>query len=414
MTDAAESVAVPQSSPPLQGERVAFTGTLASMTHRQAMELVEQHGGVAGQHVTHQTTLLVVGEEGWPLEADGRVSVKLDQARQMHERGEAIRIVSESEWLTLLSRDAAEMRQNLYTPAMLSQLLGISVQEIRRWERAGLIKPARKVFRLSYFDFQEVAGARRLFELAQSGVGLEEIAEGLHRLRAILPAIDRPLAQLDVLVRGRQQLVFRDATGLIEPTTGQRIFDFDRPDPATEGDEPETIPLRTPSSDPGTRRNWTPEEWFSEGCRLADDNEIDAAIEAFRLALIEEPANPAFHFHLADVLYRQGHPAAAIERYYMSVELDHNFLEAWTQLGCLLDETGQIGAAAEAFEVALDLHPDYPDAHFHFAELLERTDRSSEAARHWEQYLRFDQRGPWASIARQRLGLEVETPDTAD
>lgn len=70
-----------QGSPALQGERVVFTGTLASMTHQKAWEFVEQHGGQAAQHVSRQTTLLVVGEEGWPLEADGSPSVNLSQRR---------------------------------------------------------------------------------------------------------------------------------------------------------------------------------------------------------------------------------------------------------------------------------------------------------------------------------------------
>ena len=378
------------------------------MTHRQAMDLVESHGGQATQHVSHQTTLLVVGEEGWPLEADGRISVKLDQARQLHDKGEPVRIVSESEWLTLLGMEPQERRQQqLYTPAMLSQLLNISVHEIRRWERAGLIRPAKKVLRLSYFDFQEVTGARRLYDLAQSGVKLEELATGLERLRTILPDVSRPLAQLEVLARG-SHLVYRDATGLVEPTTGQRVFDFDPPAPSD--DEPATISIHAPSSqneageeDSLNRPEWTAADWFREGCRLAEENEVDAAIEAFRLALIDDPLNPAHHFHLGDVLYRQGHPDAAIERYYMTVELDHNFLEAWTQLGCLLDETGQIRGALEAFRVALDLHADYPDAHYHLADLLERTDRKEEAAEHWRCYLKFDQRGPWAEVARQRL-----------
>ncbi|MBT4864132.1 MAG: GlcNAc transferase, partial [Planctomycetaceae bacterium] len=56
-------------SPCLQGECVAFTGILASMTHRQAFELVEEHGGGPTTHVNRQTTMLVIGEEGWPLEA---------------------------------------------------------------------------------------------------------------------------------------------------------------------------------------------------------------------------------------------------------------------------------------------------------------------------------------------------------
>ncbi len=65
-------VPLPESSPCLQGERVAFTGTLASMTHSQAHDVTTKYGGEAVTHVSGRTTMLVVGEEGWPLEDDGQ------------------------------------------------------------------------------------------------------------------------------------------------------------------------------------------------------------------------------------------------------------------------------------------------------------------------------------------------------
>jgi tetratricopeptide (TPR) repeat protein len=411
MTDISADLTAPlQSSPVLQGERVAFTGTLASMTHRQAMELVEQHGGNATQHVGHLTSILVVGEEGWPLEPDGLPSIKLEHARQLHDKGESIQIVSESEWLKLLGVEPPERKTHqLYTPAMLCQLLNVPVHEIRRWERAGLINPVKKVYRLPYFEFEEVASARRLCELAASGVTADQIAASLERLHTLLPNVSRPVAQLEVLARGANGLVFRDESGLIE-TSGQRLFDFDPPPVEQSPDGgPSTIPIRpAPPESMSDRQNWTAENWFQEGCRLTESNEIVAAIEALRLAVINEPRNPIYHFHLADALYRQKKLDAAIERYHMAVELDHNFLEAWTQLGCVLSETGdQLGAKA-AFQIALDLHPDYPDAHFHLAGVLEQLDQVDEAAEHWHKYLEFDQRGPWAEIARERLLGEIE------
>jgi hypothetical protein len=129
-----------QSSPPLAGERVAFTGTLGSMTHAQAAALVGEQGGDASEHVSRQTTMLVVGEEGWPLEEDGQPSVKLRQVTEWNEQGAGIRIVNEADFLHLigLSERRDEIRR-LYTPAMLSRLLDVPVPVIRGWERAGLI-----------------------------------------------------------------------------------------------------------------------------------------------------------------------------------------------------------------------------------------------------------------------------------
>ena len=176
-----------------------------------------------------------------------------------------------------------------------------------------------------------------------------------------------------------------------------------------------TIPIRPSlSHEESDRASWSSEEWFHEGCQFIERNEIPAAIEALRLAVVGDPLNPAYHFHLADALYRQRKPDAAIERYHVAVELDHNFLEAWTQLGCVLSETGDQAGAKSAFEIALDVHPDYPDAHFHLAGVLERLDRTDEAAGHWQKYLEFDRRGPWAEVAREKLLGEIDPADSVD
>ena len=395
-------------SPCLQGERVAFTGILASMTHRQAMELAQQHGGEATGHVSKQTTMLVVGEEGWPLEDDGQPSVKLQQVMQWRGEGLNIRIVNESEWLHLLGLEQRRREvHRLTTPAMLSQMLDVSVNVIRRWERIGLIKAVRKVYRLPYFDYQEVASARRLSQLLAAGVPRREIEASLGKLQEVLTGVNRPLAQLDILERD-SHVVYRDDRGYLVPASGQRLFDFDisRSESAHKSLAHESRPTVNETSVRAAERSqshWTFDDWFDQGCRLLDESDPNAAMEAFRLCLIEKPSDPKINFHLAEALYRAGNLQGALERYYAVIESDRDYIEAWTQLGCVHQELGQLDAALDAFNIALNAHPDYPDAHFHKAQVLHQLKRTAEAVPDWQAYLQFDSRGPWAETARQRL-----------
>lgn len=348
--------------------------------------------------------MLVVGEEGWPLERDGRASQKLMKVTQWRLQGAEIKILKESDWLRLLELEQRGRDvHRLYTPAMLSQLLDVPAHVIRGWERAGLIKPVRKVYRLPYFDFQEVSSARRIVALLESGVPRSEIEAGLSRLQEVLEGVDRPLAQLAILGQDSRMLI-RDELGLVHAATRQRLLDFEPP--ASDNGEVSVIcsSLDIAEADGSDDRvHWNADEWFREGCRLLHHGEARSAVEAFRLGLMEKPGDAEINFYLAESLYRVGNSQGALERYYAAVEADHTFLESWTQLGCLHAEQGELQTALDAFGVALDVHPDYPEAHWHTADVMQQMGRTEEAAEHWAAYLKFDSRGPWAEQAGQRL-----------
>lgn len=395
-----------RSSPCLQGERVAFTGVLASMTHAQAAQLVVEHGGTASEHVSRQTSLLVIGEEGWPLEDNGQPSVKLQQALRCRESGLAVEILNESQWLTLLGlNEQRDEVHRLYTPAMLSSILGIPVPIIRGWARAGLIRPVRSIRRLPYFDFREVSSARRLSELLESGVSRKDLEASLRRLPSVQRGDERPLEQLRILSH-RLGVVLRDEHGLVLPG-GQRLLTFETPEsePESDDDGPDPLPLRSLS---GFITEAEPRDWLIEGCRLYDAEQLPEALAAFRRAALDSPHSADVQFQLGECLYRMGHTERALERYCCAIEQDHDFLEAWSQVGCLHLELGELTPARSCFERALQLLPDYPDAHFHLAETLHRLGEVQLAREHWEAYLQFDSRGPWADIARQRVEGEEE------
>lgn len=177
--------------------------------------------------------------------------------------------------------------------------------------------------------------------------------------------------------------------------------------------------------------DWNAEEWFHEGCRLTEEAELESAINSFRnamsllsseiaaarlsaddaaedhLSMFPDPAE--VNFHMADALYRSGRVEAAVERYYCAIESAPDFIEAWTQLGCLQSELDQPEVAEQSLATAISIHPENPDALLHYAQLLDQMERQDEAVEYWKQYLQHDSRGPWSDHARARIARATGT-----
>jgi tetratricopeptide (TPR) repeat protein len=321
-----------------------------------------------------------------------------------------LEIVTETQlWQRLGLVDGDQQVRRLYTPAMLADLLRVSVATIRRWHRRGLIVPAREVHRLPYFDFQEVSTARRLAELVAAGASPAVIERNLADLARFLPDIERPLAQLSVIVEGRR-LLLRQGEGLLEPS-GQRLIDFEALDarhqqrsPA-EADNADATDhasiLAFPGPDAGGTP--TPDELALAAERAEDDGQLETAVELLRSALAAGGPRAELCFHLAELLYRLGDITAARERYFMAIELDEDYVEARANLGCVLAELGHPELAIAAFRGALQHHPDYPDAHYHLARALDELNRPAESLEHWQAFATLAPDSPWADEARSRL-----------
>lgn len=387
----------------LSDKRICFVGRLASMSKRDAARLAREHGATVAEKPNAKVDLVVVGEEGLPLVEDSVLDELLDsQTREAFESG-TLEVIAETElWRRLNLVEIEADIHRLYTPAMLAELLGVPLAVIRRWHRRGLIVPTREVRRLPYFDFQEVATARRLAELLAAGDSPAMIEKKLERLSRYLPNINRPLAQLSVIVEGRQ-ILLRQGDGLIEPG-GQLRFDFDAQVPT------EQVPVEQAekaadnvSNAELARLARSPDDLLAAAAELEEAGHIEAAVDTYRAAMAATGPTAETCFQLAELFYRLGDVSAARERYYMAIELDEDYVEARANLGCVLAETGRLDLAVAAFQGALAFHGDYADVHYHLARALTEQGNLKKARGHWQAFIRLAPDSPWAEEAHEQL-----------
>lgn len=387
----------------IAGKRIALVGKFGGMNRREATNLLRSFAAVVVELDAPRIDWVVIGAEESPLAQDQLLDRTL---KQLADAGK-LEILCETElWQRLGLVDIQRNIKALYTPAMLADLLQVSVRIIRRWHRRGLIIPVRTLHKLPYFDFQEVATARRLAELVAAGASPQAIENRLRELAEILPDVQRPLAQLSVLIEGRHVLL-RQGEGLIEPG-GQLRFDFSVGEETDQLQSLETsiLPMTFPGAHDAQSRPPDPiqedDGLLQDVYRLEDDGDLSSAIDLCHAILARDGMRADICFQLGELLYRDGQVEAARERYYAAIELDDSFVEARTNLACVLAETGRHDLAIAALHGVLSLHEDYADAHFNLAISLEAIGDPETAAHHWQRFRQLAPASPWAEEQEPR------------
>lgn len=374
----------------LEGQRVAFTGRLATMARTEAQALVRTLGGHVENSVTLRTSILVVGQEGWPLEKDGQLTRKLIRAKKVAALGHPVVVVGELDWLDDLGLgDQANNIRRRFTLGQLGALLKMPRSRLQTWMRAGLVVPIESVQGVKYFDYQQVANLRCLWEMTQSGVTVEDLRQSLSRLSKWFPTVNPGCPSANLLEQQGQILVRLENGALADPT-GQLQLDF--------GNDHE-LPVVAEQSP----QNLTASEWLNRGCAFEEDGNLGEAAKAYRQALFIGGPQADACFNLGNVLFGLGQIGQAAERYRQSIELDHTFVPAWNNLGNVLAELGDHEEAIAAFEQALAISPDYADAHYGLADILQTVNQFSEARQHWKEFVRLEPMGDWAVYARRCL-----------
>jgi DNA-binding transcriptional MerR regulator len=107
-----------------------------------------------------------------------------------------------------------------YSRAVVRRKLRVSEQQLRSWEREGLIPPA------GTYSFSDLITLKMLTKLRENKIPARQIGRAVEALKRKLDLVDRPLSELRIASDGRT-ITVRVAGQNMEATSGQMLFDFD-------------------------------------------------------------------------------------------------------------------------------------------------------------------------------------------
>jgi tetratricopeptide (TPR) repeat protein len=275
--------------------------------------------------------------------------------------------------------------KEVYSRADVRRQFGLSERQLRSWEKRDLIPAAEA------YSFADLIAIQTILKLRENRIQPRQIGQALESLRQKLDWVKQPLSELRIVSDGRRIAVLV-AGQKMEALTGQTLLDFEAS--AVGG-------LRSfPERKRPANLLRESEAWFHRGLELEETGApVELAIEAYQRVLQLNPSAAGALVNLGTIFYRQRKFADAETYYRQAIEVDETYPLAQFNLGNLYDEQGRVREALDHYRRALSLNPNYADAHFNLALLCERTGDNL----HWKSYLKLDNSGQWADIARRQL-----------
>ncbi len=295
----------------------------------------------------------------------------------------------------------------LYTLQQVARLSSASIDQLRRWDRSGLLPATRVDETRPAYSFQDVIAARAAVALIAKGVTTRQVREAVEALRALRPDAGHPLAELRLFEEAGEVVVRLEDT-LVETRSGQALLELSVDTIAEAAAELGSNVLRVPlrEVDPRDAQGWL--EW---GLAAEESGDDETAETRYRKALELEPDHAGALLNLGNVSYQRGAVRRACELYRAATRSEPDYAEAWYNLANALDDLGHVDSAVQAYETAIRLEPELGDAHFNLALLWEKLGQRDRARSHWERYVLLDGESDSARIAQRFLTFDDEAPD---
>lgn len=278
-------------------------------------------------------------------------------------------------------RDAialGEVPDGCYTVRQVSKLFDVPEHRLRYWSQTGFITPSARSDGRVLYSFRDLVAVKVAKALLEGGVPLRRVRRSLAALEKKLPDVEPALARLRIRCEDEQVIVVEDERRF-EAATGQLVLDFEIASLHREAATVLELPwVADADAEAGPR---TAYEWFLHGCEL--ERQWGGA-----------PADVAGF-------------EAARQAYEAALELDPELAGAWTNLGSMLAERGELDEAREYFERALACDPEQPEAQCNLAALALRNGDTEAAIAAYRQVLRTSPDWAEAHYGLARALLDV-------
>jgi len=275
-----------------------------------------------------------------------------------------------------------------YSRQDVLRILDISARQLQGWERAELIPSQQS------YTFQDLGQLRMLRILREEDVPAASIRDSIVAMKAVA-GMANPLLEAR-LVRSGTRLAFRHHGAIVDPIRRQLLFDFERGDQASVASEPS--PLRRPGAN---QRDV--QDRFLAAVQAEESGDKPRAMELYEEILRIDPAYAPAHINLGTIYFHLRQYGRAEELYRRATIADPGYVLAFFDLGNVLDELQRLDESIAAYCRAVELSPRYGDAHYNLALAYERKGDRRAALRHWQAYIKLDNRGPWADHARGQI-----------
>jgi tetratricopeptide (TPR) repeat protein len=266
-----------------------------------------------------------------------------------------------------------------YTVRDVESLLGISRSVIEGLVSAGFVSPTRGKRREYRFSFQDVIILRTAQALSSAKIPARKIVRSLQRLREALPG-ELPLTGLRIAAVGNE-IVVKEGASQWQADSGQLLLDFEVAPAAGSV----TFLNRTAAGSEASA-----EHWFAVGC--AEEAKHPAQAEAaYRNAIRVDPGYVDAYVNLGCLLNESGGNEDAVAVYREGLRHAPQAAILQFNLAIALEDLHRVDEALRCYEAALELDQAFADAHYNAARLHQALGHRKEAIRHYSEYRRLQE-----------------------